>query len=128
MKGRLIAHCCACGALKGERDKDDGWWDLVRRGERKYHRGLDFCPSCAPGLLVRSDEIQATPVQAGLLIVPVRDIYAILAALRSAVLGFDARETMGWEAAERLAPLVGFEGLPKALPVREFGFLPREIP
>jgi hypothetical protein len=129
MKGRLVTQCCACGVAKGDRDPNEGWWTLVARSDRDQMRGRDFCPSCATGLLVRSDEVQTDPrAMTGLRIVQAKDLYAVLAALRTAGMGHEPRSTMGWRAAEKLAPLVGFTGLRKALQLREFGFLPGERP
>jgi hypothetical protein len=131
VKGRPIALCCACGAVKGTLDRNDGWWILASRTVPTRLRGVDglhYCPACAPHLLVRSDEIQASPVPAGLRIFQVKDVYMMLAALRTAGMGFEPRETLGWEAAVRLAPLVGFTGLQPALPCREFGRFPEETP
>jgi hypothetical protein len=126
VRGLPVTICCACGIEKGDRDPNEGWWTLSPRGRRLDSR--DFCPSCAPHLLVRSDEIQASPVPAGLRIFTVKDVYMMLASLRTAGMGFDPRETLGWGAALRVAPLVGFVGLQPPLQRREFGFVPEEAP
>lgn len=129
MKGKLIAaQCCACGSWKGDRDSSRGWWRLHPRGAPRESR--DFCPSCAPGLLVRSDEVQTDPrLMMGLRIVTVRDLRAILSTLRTATTdSIDPRSTIGWRAAEKVAALISFEGLPRATQLREFGFVPGERP
>lgn len=131
MRGHLVTQCCACGLPKGDRDSNTGWWQLVERGDsRRHERARDYCPECAPRLLVRSDEVQTDPRSMyGLRIVTVRDLRAILSTLRTATTdSIDPRSTIGWRVAEKMAQSVGFEGLPKATQLREFGFIPREIP
>ena len=128
MKGRLVCRCCACGLEKGSGDSNEGWWVVEPRGQRYF--ALDYCPDCAPGLLVRADEVQANPrALAGSRVVPVQWLRGILMALTSATQGFEPRETIGWAFAEKVARLIGVEKFPRALPCREVGFIPgdREV-
>lgn len=126
MRGRYVCKYCACGIQK--HDRTEGWWIVMPRGKPRLAQ--HYCPACAPGLLVRSDEVQTEPRSMhGLRIVTVRDLRAILSALRTATRNsISARTTLGWRAAEQLAQLIGFEGLPKALQLREFGHIPEETP
>ena len=128
MKGRLVCRCCACGLEKGDGDPNEGWWTLVSRTVspklRRTTDGQSFCPSCAPALLVRSDEVQSNPAAvAGLRIVPVLWLRGMLMALTSATQGFEPRETIGWSFAEKVARLIGYEKFPRSLPCREVGFI-----
>lgn len=128
MKGRYVCKCCACSKEKSASNPNHGWWVLYPRGTSI--EGRNYCPDCAPGLLVRSDEVQTNPrAMTGLRIVTVSDLYAILSALRTATTdSIDPRSTIGWRAAEKVAKSIGFEDLPKAAQLREFGFLPGETP
>lgn len=129
MKGRYVCKCVVCGLEKGTGDSNQGWWIFVSRDtspRRRTVQGLHYCPACSPALLVRSDEMQAAPVPSRVRIIQVRDLCLMLAALQSAARGFNPRETLGWRAAEVVAPIVGVKGFPKALPCREFGFVPEE--
>lgn len=134
MKGRYVCKCVVCGLEKGTGDSNSGWWMLVSRDvspKLRTMRGMDFCPACAPALLVRSDEAQSQVGPTRWRLVPVYWLHTILATLRTAALGnlnMSPRETLGWRAAEKLAQLVGVKGLPKALPCQEFGFVPEETP
>jgi hypothetical protein len=128
LKGRLVTQCCACGIAKGVRDSNTGWWVLTPRGLPALAR--DFCPACAPGLLVRADEVQSNPrAMHGLRIVSAQWLRGMLYVLKMAGVDWPGlRETLGWRLAEKVAQLIDFEDLPKALPCREFGFIPEETP
>lgn len=135
MKGRYVCRCVVCGLEKGDRDPNVGWWIFVPRDVPPRLRsavGLNFCSTCAAAPLVRSDEAQsaAAPGESKRWrIVRVLWLYGILLLVRSA--GRDnpnLRHSLGWHLAEKLAALVGFEGLPKARQLREFGHIPEETP
>lgn len=129
MKGRCVCRCVVCGLEKGSRDPNTGWWVLVPRGtsaQGQSGAALNFCPECAAALLVRSDEAQSagTPGESKRWrIIRVLWLQGILFTLRHA--GNDnpeLRHSSGWRLAEKVAALIGFDGLPPALQLSDFGF------
>jgi hypothetical protein len=123
VKGHLVCRCCACDKEKGTKDSNEGWWVAMPRGRK--HFALDYCPDCAPGLRVRSDEILSNPrALAGSRVIPVQWLRGMLYVLnRAGIARSSLRETLGWRFAEKAAQLIDFKGLPGALPCREVGFI-----